>query len=135
MAKVKQQIKNAIIWIDRLKTTKLKQGSRQLGDSKHGYCCLGYGCKILKVPFNPNHGTEPAFADKVGLDDDGGTFTGGGLRLNNRRPTFVSSVESLMELNDDAGYSFRKISTFIKKNVDVLFIKEVAEGINKHYTK
>ena len=47
---------DAIVWIDTLATTNVQQGRGRLGNSQMGYCCLGYGCKILDVKYNAKDG-------------------------------------------------------------------------------
>ncbi len=56
-----QMIANAILWIEALKSGKYQKGVGALGVEKDGewtYCCLGVGCKVLKVsthPFSKNY--------------------------------------------------------------------------------
>lgn len=123
--KTEQKVKNAITWIDGLKNTRVRQGRGELGDSKTGYCCLGYGCKRLGIPYNKWDEVSEEFQFEVGLKGDHGIFDG----------EYVGYYCSLTELNDDVGWSFRKISTFLKKRAKDVFIPEVAEGIIKHYKK
>lgn len=121
--KTEQKVKNAITWIDGLKNTRLRQGKGELGDSKTGYCCLGYGCKRLKIPYDSLDEISEEFQFNVGLKDEEGLFTG----------ESISYFNSLVDLNDVAKWSFRKISTFLKKRAKDVFIPEVAEGLIKHY--
>lgn len=121
--KTEQKVKNAITWIDGLKNTRVLQGIGELGDSKTGYCCLGYGCKRLGIPYNKRDEVSEEFQFNVGLKDDHGIFDG----------EYVGCYCSLVELNDDLKWSFRKISTFLKKRAKDVFIPEVAEGLIKHY--
>lgn len=125
---------NAIIWIDGLKTTKVKQGIGELGNSKNGYCCLGYGCKLLGINYEPTDGTDSDFSYRIGLSGEEGNFQNGVIhRLKRKHRPYLSQVGSLVELNDDINYSFRRISTFIKKNLEDLFEPSVAKLLIKHY--
>lgn len=121
--KTEQKIQNAITWIDGLKNTRVLQGRGELGDSETGYCCLGYGCKRLGIPYNKWDQVSEEFKFEVGLKDEEGIFSG----------ESVAYFNSLVGLNDDAEWSFRKISTFLKKRAKDVFIPEVAEGLIKHY--
>jgi hypothetical protein len=115
---------NAIKWIDGLLKTRVKQGIEELGDSSSGYCCLGYGCKVLGLDYDPRGETSKSFSDSVGLMDESGLFEESEIGAND-----------LTQLNDDIGYSFNKIAKFIKANANELFKKEVAKQIINHYQK
>lgn len=126
---LEEKIENAIKWIDGLKTTQVKQGTSELGNSERGYCCLGYGCMKLKIPYKADDGTNKEFIKAIGLNGLEGTrIDNNPLGIKNN-----SNIDSLIEANDDFNYSFRRISTLIKKNIDGLFIPEVAINLKTHY--
>jgi hypothetical protein len=116
---------NAIKWINGLLKTKDKQGKEQLGDSSSGYCCLGYGCKVLGLNYNPLQGTSKSFGESVGLLKASGYFG----------ESKEFAVKNLTEINDELGYSFKKIAKFIKANANELFEDDVAKQIINHYQK
>jgi hypothetical protein len=122
---VEEQAKNAVLWINRLATTRVKQGVEELGDSESGYCCLGYGCKILNVPYNPSNVDSDNLADKIGLISSMGEFDTP-LKYDS-----INEASMLTELNDEAKYSFRRISTVIKSRVGEIFEPKVAILIKK----
>lgn len=145
---------NAIIWINRLATTSVKQGKSELGNSQTGYCCLGYGCMISKISYQYDDGFNSDFAHKVGLLEEEGTFyeeiqKGFSLEywqervvrgLCYDRTTEADSIKintfnNLAEFNDSGKYSFRKISTIMKKYPRNIFIPPVAEIIEQHFKK
>jgi hypothetical protein len=118
----------AIKWIDTLKTTQVKQGTDMLGDSSRGYCCLGLGCKISGVSFYKTDTESEEFRNVIGMKESNGSFDtsffskeGGPSRI------------TLIDLNDSANLSFRRISTQIKSRIGEIFNKDVAEIITNHY--
>lgn len=117
-----QRIANAIKWIDGLSKTKVEQGECKLGDSKSGYCCLGYGCKVLKIPYDPNMDVSPKFQKAVGL-----------IRVDGC--PIDDTFRCLTTLNDVDEKSFKQIAKILKTNPEQYFTKGVAKGISKHYTK
>ena len=142
----KQKALDAILWIDRLATTKAKQQDGRLGDSEKGYCCLGYGCQVLDVPFESEDSYSEEFQQRIGLLSSFGSFhvphdnPKGRIMKNINVPIVEDgdrdeqSISSLADLNDDTKYSFRKISTIIKKYPEKLFEPKVASKIKKHYS-
>jgi hypothetical protein len=124
---IKEKASKAVLWINRLSTTRVKQGTGQLGDRSNGYCCLGYGCKILGIEFDSHDADSRDFMEQVGMMSVAGNFDEPmvGLDENNNDAT------SLIDLNDDQGFSFRRISTVIKKKVDEIFEKDVALEIHE----
>lgn len=131
MITVEQKINNAIKWITGLTHTKLPQGKGRLGNNTEGFCCLGYGCSRLKIEFDEDDGSNDDFAEAVGLRSDIGKFYGGNT-VEGKDGVYY---DSLIELNDEAKFSFRKISTFLKKRADWIFEPEVAKGIKNHFNK
>lgn len=43
----KQQANNAILWIEKLKY--YKKTVHRLSDENGKFCCLGVGCKVMKI--------------------------------------------------------------------------------------
>jgi len=112
-----EKINNALKWLDELKSTHHKQGRSALGDVEQGFCCLGLGCYILNIDYNPNKGTNTSFTQSVGLLDPGG------MPKNN------SQYVNLIHMNDLDKKSFKQIYKVIKENPEQYFENEVAEGI------
>lgn len=123
------QAEKAILWIDRLATTRVNQGREKLGDADSGYCCLGYGCKIHGVEFDDEDPCSETFANMIGLRTSSGHFY---TRFSNK---YGDTADCLVDLNDSLELSFRRISTVMKSRIGELFTSEVAEKINKHYKK
>jgi hypothetical protein len=140
------QATNAIKWIDSLKGGKkgFKKGTGSLGqydvhsDSKDKipdtYCCLGVGCRVLDV--SVAHWWEifsKEFSDKVGLNDEEGTFLDPKTRL-------VMNIggRGIVDINDEC-YSmdtdFKRMRIFILKHLDNMFIPGVAGKLKQHYGK
>ena len=116
-----QRIENAIKWIDKLRTTRMKQGKGRLGDSKSGYCCLGVGCKVIGIQYSSSSEDAPQLIEFAGLLDEMGEtdhFKGYGLA----------------HMNDDLGYSFNQIAKEIIANPEAYFTPAVAKGIRRHYS-
>tara|TARA_R110000796_G_scaffold168417_2_gene285372 strand:- start:4132 stop:4545 length:414 start_codon:yes stop_codon:yes gene_type:complete len=123
------QAEKAILWIDRLATTRVNQGREELGDADSGYCCLGYGCKIHGIEFNSQDPDSEIFTNTIGLRTNSGHFD---TKFINQ---YGDTADCLVDLNDNIQLSFRRISTVIKSRISELFEPEVARKINKHYKK
>lgn len=124
---IKEQASKAVLWINRLATTRVKQGTGQLGDRSNGYCCLGYGCKILGIEFNSDDPDSRGFMEQIGMRSVGGNFDEPIVDIGIHN----DDATSLIDLNDDQGFSFRRISTVIKKKIDELFEEDVSLEIHK----
>lgn len=132
---------NAIKWIDGLSNTRYKQGREQLGSQSLGFCCLGYGCQLLEVDYAINDGVSRDFKSRVGLLYSQGMFTNEDKFRNDSKLSPSSEwewgngigVQNLTGLNDQLGYSFNKISKFIKANIERLFEYDVAKLLKSHY--
>jgi len=114
-----KRIENAIEWIRRLGTTKMKQDTGQLGNRKQGFCCLGFGCYINKIDYRHEMGTNMDFQNIVGLRNVSGV------------PNKID-LELLTYLNDDLEFTFKEISIHLKKYPDAYFTPAVARGIQKN---
>ena len=123
---IKEKASKAVLWINRLATTRVRQGTGQLGDSSGGYCCLGYGCKILGIEFYSEDSDNRDFMEQVGMRSLAGNFD-----KDITTDEHSSDATSLIDLNDDHGFSFRRISTVIKSKIDEIFEKDVALEIYK----
>ena len=138
------QAKNAIRWIDSLKGGKkgFKKGVNALGvtdESINGYpqnyCCLGVACRVLNI--EPDYWSacyEESLVDKLGLNDDEGTF------FDHQTNEIVKfrEVESLVEMNDELfeeDETFTNVRAFILKHLDVIFVPPVAKKLKEHYRK
>lgn len=98
-------------WLQALETTNAKQGVTQLGDAKHGFCCLGIGCDVLGIPYHAMQGTSPVFAQRVGLrTESGGPLEGEELGI-------------LTEMNDSKDYNFAEIAAHIRAHMDQYFVE------------
>ena len=124
---IKEQASKAVLWINRLSTTRVKQGTGQLGDRSNGYCCLGYGCKILGIKFDSDDADSRDFMEKVGMRSMAGSFGNPMTEIDENN----NDATSLIDLNDDHGFSFKRISTVIKSKIDEIFEKDVALEIYK----
>ncbi len=136
---VNEKVDNAIMWIDSLAKTKVKQGQSQLGNSKEGYCCLGWACKKLKVNYNYQEEFNKEVIDLMGLKTKEGCFIrdkdsksyedlGNNIELNG---TYYGSIA---DINDtDGRYNFKDISNIIKDNLSLLFEPMVAHKLIEHY--
>lgn len=135
MITTEQKIENAIKWIKGLKYTKLPQANGSLGDRESGFCCLGYGCSRLNIDYDPNNGDSDEFQKQVGLLTTTGRFSSNfDIEYINGWGNFRFS-NSLVSLNDDANYSFRKISTVLINHPEKIFEEEVAKGIKEYFKK
>ena len=126
-----QRAENAILWIDTLLKTRMKQGTEQLGDSR-GYCCLGVACKKLSVPFNPEDTSSPYLIEILGLH----TLDGHAKHPKTKEvlaPAPNLSVACLTDLNDNQDYTFRDIAKHLLEATDFYFRPGVAKLIKKHY--
>lgn len=120
-------------WLRRLRSGEYHQTESILhsitgnGDVKDRYCCLGVLCEVVndlypgKVKVNDRHtawgesretgNLPPEIIEIVGLD--------GAARLNTiveyEKNGSIEPAESLVELNDDAGFNFRQIADVIEK--------------------
>ena len=116
-----QRIQNAIKWIDKLRTTRMKQGKHRLGDSKNGRCCLGVGCEALGVKYSPDSSDSEELKMSVGL-------------LSKIGRTVDETESPLVVLNDVRGFSFKEIAQVLIANPELRFTPAVAKGIKRHYS-
>lgn len=121
----KQKLKNIVVWVDALESGQYKQGKEQLGDAKSGFCCLGVGCNVLGIEYNPHSEISKVLAEKTGLAHEYGKFTTGEY----------FGLDRLTTINDETNAGFKRIAKLIKNHPDWLFIPEVAELVKEHYKK
>ena len=117
-----EQAENRKIWIKALRSGKYKQAKAVLEDSTTGgMCCLGVACKVLGAQRTPSDGEirygkgsigalPPGVQLALGFKTNSGDFSIGHRKLDN----LVFS--SLIELNDDKGWTFSEIADFVEKN-------------------
>lgn len=125
--KTKDKVANAIKWIDGLLVTRYKQGEGQLGDKEQGFCCLGYGCHVLGVGYDPTSSFSGDFAEKVGLHNRTSSFRPA-VQVDDFR-----TCNSLAELNDTGSVSFNKIAKFMINRDFSMFEDEVSDKLVEHY--
>jgi len=123
-----QKAKNAIKWIENLPNYKQAEiGHRgSLGNEYEGYCCLGAGCEILEIPFNPMDTNSDCLKEAVGLKHKDGD-------LNTNRENKFYGNRYLVEVNDKTNAGFKRISKLLKKHPDWMFENEVAKIITKNF--
>jgi len=125
MNTVQSQIEKAILWLAGLAVTDLPQGRKKLGNMDTGFCCLGFGCFLLGIPYDP----------KEGVSYDLPYFIG--MKSNN--PNIYSDQYGgeicIAELNDTEKLSFKEIREVIIDNLDDVFAPKVAAGLKDHYMK
>lgn len=96
-------------WLRALETTTEKQGKRRLGSAKTGFCCLGLGCEVVGVEYNPLGNFSDAFARRVGLWGRDG------------RSKPHSDLHKLTYLNDADGKTFAEIAEILRANMNEYF--------------
>ena len=126
-----QRAENAIKWIETLLKTRMKQGKGELGNSKRGYCCLGVGCKVLGVNYDPDEASDKDFSESVGLwDEEGRAYDS---EQDKPISAWVLGHEALTALNDDVQFTFNQIAKRLISQTDEYFKPEVAKLIKKHF--
>lgn len=99
-------------WINELRSDKYQQSTGSLKD-KDGYCCLGVLCDIVD---KKGWGRIQRGSYRHHLD-----HSGDHIDINDTTPALhalsLGSREKLVKLNDDKNYSFKRIATWIEKNL------------------
>jgi len=99
------------IWIKALRSGEFSQTHSRLQD-KHGYCCIGVGCKVL-IP-----------AEKQALDYSNRYLVGGNAYLQPGAPLWFLKInkdfekrygKSLVTLNDTDKLSFNQIADLLEQ--------------------
>ena len=121
----KQKAEKAIIWIERLSMTRMKQGIGGLGDRNTGFCCLGFGCYINDLKYDKYALNSDEFSNMVGLKDEYGGFS----------EIQIEGCSNLADLNDRAKLSFNQISKVMQKHPYEMFEEGVAKHIEKHFNQ
>ena len=124
-------------WLDALESGKFKKAYGQLVELKKdeetvkGYCCLGVACEVLGKPFGikrvaekfslPKHDTEDAVLPErlyklLRLRTEEGELDNS---LDILKDTAVATT--LVDLNDKARWSHKKIAQYIRKNPENVF--------------
>lgn len=124
---VEEQIANAVYWIDKLPEGKQAPIDFRgyLGNETKGFCCLGFGCHVLNVPYDYGAGISHKFQQAVGLITQSGSFTEGA------EPFYKEYALSV--INDHTNAGFKRISQLMRKHPEYMFTTAVAAGIRKHY--
>ena len=138
------QAKNAIKWIDSLKGGKkgYKKGTYMLGSSEvddngypEKYCCLGVACRTLDLKVaNWGDGSDKRLVKKLGLNDANGEFVDHKttfLKSLNKQ-TYITGINDITFAKDT---TFTNIRKFILKNLDYIFIPDVAKKLKEHYNR
>jgi len=122
-----EQAQNAVKWIDALPTYKqAPTGDRgKPGDKDMGFCCLGAGCHVLKIPYHVLGRASQDFSDKVGLISRFGTFS--------HESPYIEGHDSLSSINDLTYIGFKRIAELMKRHPEWMFEDEVAVLIMEHY--
>lgn len=95
-------------WLRALETTYERQGRYRMGNAESGFCCLGLGCHVLGVPYDPHNKSSSAFQARVGLISVGGY------------PKCMGK-HSLILLNDNKKASFKEIAAILRANMSAYF--------------
>ena len=124
-----QQVKNAIKWVEALRSGEYKQapfGNRaKLGNEEDGYCCLGVGCVVLELKHSPLDEHSSRLKDAVGL-----RYVEGNLLYSS-----YYRAASLGMINDMTHAGFKRIGTLLKTHPEWVFKMEVAKKLKEHYQK
>ncbi len=103
-------------WVKALRSKKFKQAKHALTNGE-GHCCMGVLCELEGLPRkNTSRTTDFDFSYKFPIKEAGRFYQGatppsGWLGLTN------IEIDDLSELNDNKGWSFTAIATWIKKNI------------------
>lgn len=131
-----QQLENRKKWVEALRSGDYKQTTRELW-SDDGYCCLAVAAKVLgdeavqtrlenfKGMFE-DLGAFPEIVGALGLHGSGALFspepgTNATRKIPYERNGKPESAISLVNLNDDAGWSFAQIADLIEQQPDLIF--------------
>jgi hypothetical protein len=116
-------------WLKDLRSGKYEQANGTLKElvgeeekPEYSYCCLGVACKTVGMPDGDINGgmlpCTPAHARKRdrSVDPTEKFFRKIPAKLRNNQ----ALLDDLVGLNDDQGYSFKRIATWIEKNVELV---------------
>jgi hypothetical protein len=104
------------LWISELKSNTYNQTTKVLFDSEiNGYCCLGVCNKVCDLQEEDSICLEHTF-HLIGLRDDEGSL---------KEPIEINECKynSLVELNDYAGLTFKEIAELMEKDPDNFFME------------
>jgi hypothetical protein len=105
-------------WVKALRSGKYKQAKNVLYEAdRNAFCCLGVACDISGLPPEKWHGNEYTVLplevqEKLNLSSKYGCF---------QEDTTSSRINSLVNLNDNLGYSFDQIADIIEAEPAGLF--------------
>lgn len=135
-----QQKKNVLKWIKALESGEYRQCKDRLTDGK-GFCCLGVATDLF-IRSKDNHRMAngnlelrwvSAFDhldgdDRLSAATSNGRKESGTLTENVRdwlgTETFGISTQRYIDLNDDEGYSFKKIAKELRKDLEAAELED-----------
>lgn len=120
----KEQLKNAIKWIEALLSGEYKQARGFLGSENSGFCCWGLGCHIVDLSYHPKQMWNNSFNEYVGFRNNEGR-----VYKDNTAYSYVV----LSDLNDNENWTFEQIGKLLIKHSNPTFNNFVAAGITKHF--
>jgi len=118
----KEQIENAIKWIEALLSGEYKRGKGALGNKTIGFCCWGLGCYVVGKTYDPIDIWDDGFYKWVGFNNMKGYIA----------PQFYGR-DKLARVNDFTNAGFKRIGKYLIKHSATNFEPHVSEGIQKHF--
>lgn len=105
-------------WIKALRSGKYQKGKDALEPKKGQYCCLGVACKVYEKVTGESAIYEDDKLYGQHLEDQPAVGRAFGFREDGleRLSCMKEEVIGLTDLNDDYGYSFKRIATVIEKS-------------------
>lgn len=134
-------------WLERLRDPNTKQAKGRLrvtkdSDGSQSYCCLGVLCEVAGIPTGRSHTYRDGYGERTGVyaefvaDRSDTSATALPVSLAEHMDMFVNGatnngvavriegkgiVGSLVEANDNAGYTFAEIADLIEQNETAFF--------------
>jgi len=102
-------------WIKALRSKRYRQTKGMLHriqtvrHREHGFCCLGVLCRVMGIEEKTERGSERGTFDGVG-----GVLS---TQLQVKAELEEEKMNRLVALNDEEGYSFSQIASWILKNI------------------
>lgn len=104
-------------WLEALESGEYAQSKEALCDG-NGFCCLGVACEALGLEAEQITGDPRwAYDGNVGYLPKSAVAK---LKLNSQSG-LIAGNSSLVEKNDCAGWSHKRIAEFIRKNPELVF--------------
>lgn len=130
---------NARAWVEALRSGKYKQTTyalRRAGKKKDSFCCLGVACKLYSDSVGGKWNTpqQPELEEQISFTDDTKELKGYDLTSSIMRWLGLATpigkhynihgrTCSLVELNDEANFTFAQIAKIIESEPKGLFDK------------